>query len=338
MRADILKALVRAYADGDDDGFRKAALQAAAAESEIGHIRVAEELRNIIARLPVSGERKPRVIDLAQPRGELADVLEGGFRDERMRDIVLTVEQRGVLERIIQENRSRGELERWGVGPRRKLLFAGPPGTGKTLAAGVLAGELGVPMLTVRLDALFSRFLGATAAHLRSIFNEMPRRPGVYLFDEFDAVGKARGDALDVGELQRVVTSFLQMVDSDHSSSILIAATNHPELLDRAVFRRFELKVEFDVPGPKEVEQLVRLRLAAFELPARAMRTVVTAAKGFSYADIAQVCDDAVRTMALAGRDSLTEGDLKEALAARRPLKPARAPTTGKKASSKKKR
>src|SRR5690606_6629274 len=108
------------------------------------------------------------------------------------------------LTRVIKENRARASLERHGIEPRRKLLFHGPPGCGKTLGAKVLAGEMGLPLLTVRLASLFSRFLGATANHLRAVFSAMTRRPGVYLFDEFDSVAQARGDSNDVGELRRV--------------------------------------------------------------------------------------------------------------------------------------
>lgn len=198
MKNDILRQLLLAHADGDESAFRKAALQLASAESEAGHIRIAEDLRTIVAKMP---SRRSTVVDIAAPRGELGDVLEGGHRQERLADIVLTPKARALFERMLEENRSREKLERFGVAPRRKLLFHGPPGCGKTLGAGVLAGEMGLPLMTVRLDALFSRFLGATATHLRAIFGEMPRRPGVYLFDEFDAVAKARGDSHDVGEM-----------------------------------------------------------------------------------------------------------------------------------------
>ena len=249
MKADILKLLLQSHADGDETSFRKAALQLAASESNAGHVKVADDLRAIIARLPSTGSKKSTpVVDISSPRGELADLLEGGHRDERLRDIVLTTDTRDVLLRIMSENRSRGRLERFGVEPRRRLLFHGAPGCGKSLGAAVLAGEMGLPLMTVRFDALFSRFLGATATQLRAIFAEMPRRPGVYLFDEFDSIAKARGDAQDVGEMNRVVTAFLQLVDADVSGSIMVAATNHVELLDRAVFRRFDVIVPFDKP------------------------------------------------------------------------------------------
>lgn len=312
MKNELLKQLLLAHADGDDAAFRKAALQLASAESTAGHIRIAEDLRAIVAKLPA---RRTNVVDIAQPRGELGDVLEGGHREERLADIVLEPKARALFERVLQENRSRERLERFSVTPRRKLLFHGPPGCGKTLGASVLAGEMGLPLMTVRLDALFSRFLGATANHLRAIFAEMPRRPGVYLFDEFDAVAKARGDSQDVGEMNRIVTAFLQLIDADTSHSIVIAATNHAELLDRAIFRRFDVIVPFSVPTAAQIESLLRLRLGAFDLPTSLLRQAAKAAQGMSFADVVRATDDAIRTMALAERDHLVAEDLEEAFA-----------------------
>ena len=315
MKPDILKQLLESHAEGDEAGFHKAALQLASAESTAGHVRVAEELRSIIAKMPPPRSKRPgAIVDIAQPRGEMADILEGGHREERLRDVVLLDETRSQIERALRENRSRGRLEKWGVGPRRRLLFHGPPGCGKTLTAAAMAGELGLPLMTIRVDALFSRFLGATATHLRSVFAEMPRRPGVYLFDEFDAVAKARGDSQDVGEMSRIVTAFLQLIDADVSGSLLIAATNHSQLLDHAVFRRFDLIVPFQPPGPSQIEALLGLRLRAFELPVGGLREIAAAAAGLSYADVARACDDAIRSMALDGHEQITMEDVANAL------------------------
>jgi SpoVK/Ycf46/Vps4 family AAA+-type ATPase len=315
VKADIFKLLLQSHADGDEPSFRKAALQLAAAESAAGHVRVAEEIRGIVAKMPSATARKQGpVIDIATPRGELADILEGGHRGERLRDIVLRSDVRDLLLRVVEENRSRNRLERFGVSPRRRLLFHGAPGCGKTLAAAVLAGEMGLPLMTVRFDALFSRFLGATAVQLRAIFAEMPRRPGVYLFDEFDSVAKARGDAQDVGEMNRVVTAFLQLVDADVSGSLMIAATNHVELLDRAVFRRFDVIVPFDKPTREQLVDLLTLRLSAVGLGAEAARRLAGNAEGWSFADVTRACDDAVRTMALDDRDEIVERDIETAL------------------------
>jgi SpoVK/Ycf46/Vps4 family AAA+-type ATPase len=315
MKADILKLLLQSHAEGDESSFRKAALQLAAAESTAGHVRVAEEIRAIIAKMPATAIRKQTpVVDIAAPRGELADILEGGHREERLRDIVLRPEAEETLKRVLSENRSRARLERFGVSPRRRLLFHGAPGCGKTLAAAVLAGEMGLPLMTVRFDALFSRFLGATAVQLRAIFAEMPRRPGVYLFDEFDSVAKARGDSQDVGEMNRVVTAFLQLVDADMSGSILVAATNHVELLDRAVFRRFDVIVPFDKPTREQIAELMKLRLSTVGLTEEAATRLAAHAEGWSFADVARACDDAVRTMALDDREEISERDVVLAL------------------------
>jgi SpoVK/Ycf46/Vps4 family AAA+-type ATPase len=316
MKADVLKLLLQAHAAGDETSFRKAALQLAAAESSAGHVRIADEIRAIIAQLPPVATAKPGpVYDIATPRGDLADLLEGGYRDERLRDIVLRPEMRGLVLRVVQENRSRGRLERFGVTPRRRLLFHGAPGCGKTLAAAVLAGEMGLPLMTIRFDALFSRFLGATAVQLRAIFAEMPRRPAVYLFDEFDAVGKARGDAQDVGEMNRVVTAFLQLVDADVSGSIIVAATNHVELLDRAIFRRFDVIVPFDRPTPDQIVTLLNLRLGNLGLEDVQAQRIAASSDGWSFADVARACDDAVRSMALDDREVVTATDVELALA-----------------------
>lgn len=291
-------------------------MQLAATEGNAGHTRVAEELRALIAQLP---ERRggasfapPELaaVDIAQPRGELGGLLTGGFRQERLRDVVLGGETKRLIARLLQENNSRAALESWGTSARRKLLFYGPPGCGKTLTASVIAGELGLPLMMIRFDGLFSRFLGATANHLKVIFDEMPRRPAVYLFDEVDAMAKSRGDAQEVGEVRRVVTSFLQLLDADRSGSIIIAATNFESLLDRALFRRFDALVPFEMPDVEQLERLLRLRLNAFVLPPRYLRQLAGAAVGMSFADAARACEDAIRTMILDDRHELTEADL----------------------------
>ena len=312
MKRQLVKELLRAHVEGDDSAFRKAALQIVSAESAAGHTKSAEELRELLTR-PASARTQARtglLVDIAQPRGDLAELLEGSHRSERFKDIVLSDDTAALLQRVVLENRQRSSLQDWGVQPRRKLLFFGPPGCGKTLAASVLAGELGMPLMTVRFDALFSRFLGATANHLRLIFQEMPKRPGVYLFDEFDAVAKKRGDQQDVGEMRRIVTSFLQLLDADRSASLLIAATNHVDLLDHAVFRRFDATVAFKQPDRAQLVVLLKLKLARFRVSPRLLNRIAERHEGISYADATRACEDAIRSMALAGRTQIGESDL----------------------------
>lgn len=316
MRADILKLLLETHANNDDKGFRKAALQLADAESLSGHIRVADDLRRLIAeQLPTSTSARGGLVDIAQPRGELADLLEGGYRDERFSDIVLNDENSALLHKLIREIRVRHDLAKWGVEPNRRLMFCGPPGSGKTLAAKVLAGELGLPLMTVRFDALFSRYLGETATHLRAIFSEMPRRPAVYFFDEFDAVGKSRGDAHDVGEVRRVVTSFLQLLDADTSDSPIIAATNYEEIIDRAAARRFDLVLRFGRPTRAQLVRLISIRLQGLGGSQRGIDKAATLSvkSSLSFADAARSCDDAIRNMVLGSRNKLQAKDIEEA-------------------------
>lgn len=318
MRASILKKLLQAHISGDGQAFRRAALALAAAESDAGHIRVAEEVRKLIAEMPTVPKGAGIVTDIARPRGELADILEGGHRSERWHDIVLTEPATTTLKRIVQEIRARARLERYSVAPRRHVLFFGPPGCGKTLGAAVLAGELAIPLMTIRVASLFSRFLGATSNHLREVFAEMPRRPAVYLFDEFDSIAKARRDSQDVGEMRRIVTSFLQLMDTDQSTSLVIAATNHADLLDHAVFRRFDVHVEFGLPDRVQARRLLDLRLSSLQLPSVWLDDLAEKTEGLSYSEIATACDDAIRSMALEERNAPTLQELETALEATR--------------------
>lgn len=312
---DILKHLLRAYQSSDHGEFRRAALQLAAQESKAGHTKLADEIRSIIGEFP-QDVSSGAVTEIAKPRGELADLMEGGFSRERLKDIILNTAHKSELERVIRENRQRSSLEQWGVSSRRKLLLIGPPGCGKTLAARVLAGELGLPLLTVRFDALFSRYLGSTANHLRTIFDEMSRKLGVFLFDEFDALARHRGDSADVGEVKRVVSSFLQLIDSDKSHSIIIAATNYAESIDRAVIRRFDLLLEFPRPSLDQLTTLILSRLANFAIAPGKAKRLAGKLKSASFADCARACDDSIRNMVLAGRDKLNDVDLDRSFAA----------------------
>jgi len=319
MRVAVLRQLIQAHASGDEAAFRKAALQLAGSEREAGHQRVAEDIRHLIESLDIKPAKSaPPPINIGRPPRDLAGLLEGGYVDVRLREVVLTQEAKQTLLRVISENRQRAKLESWGVQPSRKLLFYGPPGCGKTLTAQALAGELGIPAMTLRIDALFSRYLGETAAHLKAVFDEMPRRPAVYLFDEFDAIGKVRGDAHDVGELRRVVVSFLQLLDSDRSPSLVIAATNDEAILDPALFRRFDVLQHFGLPSAEKLEELIDLRLAAFDLPSETKVELAQAANGLSFADAARACDDAIRTMALSNRTTLSHDDLRKAVSVAR--------------------
>ncbi|MFI1373727.1 AAA family ATPase [Streptomyces longwoodensis] len=142
---------------------------------------------------------------------------------------------------MLHEQRQRARLERFGFTPVHRILLSGPPGTGKSMTAAALAGELKLPLFTIRLDGLISRFMGETAAKLRLVFDAVAQTRAVYLFDEFDALGAERAAGNDVGEARRILNSFLLFLDEAPSESLVVAGTNHHQLLDRALFRRFDM-------------------------------------------------------------------------------------------------
>ncbi len=295
--ADQLKALVKSHINRDDTQFYSVAMQVAAHEARVGHGKLAEELRDMIdaAKAHVLQGEKGKLVQMARPRGELANLLLVSYPKNRIADMVLddTIHQQ--LQRIMKEQQMFARIREHGLSPRRKLLLVGPPGTGKTMTASVLAGELGIPLFLVRLDALITKFMGETAAKLRQVFDAIADVRGVYFFDEFDAIGSQRGLANDVGEIRRVLNSFLQMIEQDQSNSLIIAATNHPEILDYALFRRFDDVIEYHLPTPEQTVELVRARLGSFAPKPFPKKTITSRADGLSYAEIRRAVDEAIK-------------------------------------------
>ena len=222
--AEQLKALLKSHINRDDRQFYSVAMQVAAHEAKVGHGKLAMELRDMIDAAKahaVSDEQQHKLVPLARPRGELASLLSVTYPKNRLADMVLDDQATEQLQRIMKEQRMFARIREHGLSPRRKLLLVGPPGTGKTMTASALAGELGIPLFLVRLDALITKFMGETAAKLRQVFDAIAEVRGIYFFDEFDAIGSQRGLANDVGEIRRVLNSFLQMIEHDQSNSLI---------------------------------------------------------------------------------------------------------------------
>ncbi len=315
--ADQLKALLKSHIEGDEAHFFSVAMQVAAHEAKAGHGKLAEDLRAMIDAAKLRRTVDPassKLVSIAQPRGELAGLLGVSYPKCHLSDMVLeqTIEDR--LKRIIKELRNFGKIREHGLQPRRKLLLVGPSGTGKTLTASVLAGELGIPLFVVRLDALITKFMGETAAKLRQIFDSVRDVRGIYFFDEFDAIGSQRGLANDVGEIRRILNSFLQMIEQDNSTSLIIAATNHPEILDYALYRRFDDVVEYGLPGKAQIIAVLKSRLTDFSKPIHSWDNIARVAEGLSYADITRAAESSIKDAIIHDRAVVTEEEVRSNL------------------------
>ena len=255
---------------------------------------------------------------LAQPRGELAGLLNVAYPKTRLADMALDKAVADRVHRVLLEQRQQHRIKQHGLPPLRKLLLLGPPGTGKTMTAAALAGELGFPLFAIQLDGLITKYMGETAAKLRLIFDAVQQTVAVYLFDEFDALGGERGTKNDVGEIRRVLNSFLQFLEQDESDSLIIAATNHPQLLDRAVFRRFDMVIQYGLPSKTAAETVMKGRLALLDTAHVEWPTVVAAAEGLSHAEIARACEQAAKNVILDHRTAIDTGALIATLDERR--------------------
>ena len=217
-------------------------------------------------------------------------------------DLIVTDETRDELMSIILENKSVKQLFTYGFRPENKILFCGPPGTGKTLSARVLSSEVGYPLAYVHFDSIVSSLLGQTATNLRKIFDFIDIGKFVVLFDEFDIVGKKRDDPHEHGEIKRVVNNFMQMLDRYNGASIILAATNHQHLLDKAIWRRFDDVVYFDLPDGPRRRQLFAKYLRVMRREAGVNPDgLAEITSGYSAADIAQTCERALKRSIMEG-------------------------------------
>nr|QFE31783.1 putative AAA ATPase [uncultured bacterium] len=302
-RADQLKALLRAHVGEDPEHFYTVAMQMAADEARRGHTRLASELKDLIdaAKVKTRAPRSSRPIPLAQPKGELSDLLTVRYPSDHLSEMVLAEPVVAKLHRILKEQRHGEQLRLHGLSPRRKLLLVGPPGTGKTMTAGVLAGELKLPLFTVRFDSLITKFMGESASKLRLVFDALRATRGVYFFDEFDSLGLQRGGQHDVAEMRRTLNMFLQLLDQDDSDSLIVAATNHAKDLDIALFRRFDDVIRYDQPDADQIRILLKNKLGPFVPKAFRFEALANAAVGQSHAEISRACLDAVKDAVMDG-------------------------------------
>jgi SpoVK/Ycf46/Vps4 family AAA+-type ATPase len=278
-------ALVDAHVTRDHERFRAVTLQIAAhmaSKSEQG----ASHLRKLIEK---------QQLHVLTPLPSANGLLSAPSNLAALDDMVLAPSVRERLDRVVLEQTRKADLFASGLVPSRKLLFAGPAGCGKTMAAGALAHAVGLPLFRVELHELISSHMGETASKLAKVFDHVRTMPAVYLFDEFDAIGADRSTVSDgssaASEMRRVVNSLLQFVEDDRSDGLIVAATNHDQMLDRALFRRFDETIAFGLPTRDELGKLVRRSLPEVDMERLDLDAICMAGANLGHADVCAALD-----------------------------------------------
>ncbi len=304
--AEQIKSLIKSFSEGDDSRFYATAMQIAAAEARKGRQALAEELKKIIQdskKSKINGSVLKRLpINSAQK--ELNDLLEFTRPDDKLKDMVLSINLKKSIQRILDEQRQIEKLRQHNLFPRKKILLTGPPGCGKTMTARVISNELSIPLFVIRLDGLISRYMGESIAKLRLIFDTMKEFRAVYLFDEFDSIGTTRNQGNEVGEIKRVLNSFLLQIEKDDSNSLIIAATNMPENLDEALFRRFDDIITYPIPTEEQIFQYYKRELLKNELiDDNVLIELSKKSIGLNFSDLEKICQDFLKNIIVYGKE-----------------------------------
>ena len=285
--AEHIKNLIKAHLDHDDEKFKTVVLQIAAYEARHNHEGLARELK-------VLAEKSTSKVAILRPNIQ-NPMLSISMPADKLSDLVVSEDTLERIKRILNEYRNKNKLQKYGLSNRRKILIEGNPGTGKTFTASVIASELGLPLYTVQMDKVVTKFMGETSAKLRQVFDSINLSTGVYFFDEFDAIGADRNLDNEVGEARRILNSFLQFIEQDSSDSIIIAATNNQKLLDQALFRRFDDVLHYEIPTKREIRILFEKQILPFDKSFVVTDTLISKATSLSQAEIIRVCEDAIK-------------------------------------------
>lgn len=310
--SEQLLSLVKAHYDNDDERFKIVVLQIAAHESKIGHTILAQSLKDIVMKQKTNRSS----INFLKPTNN--SMITRRTSKSRKSDLIVSEKLGKQINNIILEYTQRSKLNKNGYTNRRKILLEGLPGTGKTLTASVLSSELKLPLYIVQTDKLISKYMGETGVKLRQIFDSISRDVGIYFFDEFDSIGSERSSDNDVKEMHRVLNLFLQFIEQDTSDSIIIAATNSGNLLDQALFRRFDDVLRFELPAKNEIEKLLKLKLNKFISKSTLNQEIIDIAYGLCHADITKACENAIKQSILNDKKQVSRDVLKEMLIERK--------------------
>lgn len=311
-RSDLLISLVKAGKQTPDPRFRSTVEAIIAEERSKQHTALADQLSAAL----FNGTH-PHATQPAASSTVVGDLLYELAPERSVDELVLPRLVRDEVRRLIEEHQRADLLRSYGMAPRHRLLLVGPPGNGKTSLAHGLAHDLMVPLLVVRYEGLIGSYLGETASRLRKVFDYARQRACVLFLDEFDTVGKERGDIHETGEIKRVVSTLLLQMDQLPAHVVIVTATNHAELLDRAVWRRFEIRLRLPPPRANEAAQFLGRMFAGFP-PASGFKTTALAPQlsGATYSEIEDLFRDIARRTILESPEPNFPKIVRERLAA----------------------
>ncbi len=322
MNADIKKRIVRAIAEGSQEDLEQLARKVIDSERRTGHAKLADQLDAIMSQprrkknghaTASDSERSLKELPISRRHGELLATLIP--REALEHHMVLPSATEARLTRVEKEFAARERLGAYGLLPRKTILLYGPPGCGKSLGAKRLAWNTGLPLLKVRFDALISSYFGESAANLRSVFIAAKERPCVLLLDECDFIARSRVNSKDIGEASRIVNSLLQLMEEYDAPGLLVATTNIESSLDEALFRRFDDVFQIPLPGPDEIDKLLRMTLSAVKVSERmSWDGVIHALSGASAAMVVKAAQDAAKAAVLSGEKLVSEVLLMKAI------------------------
>ena len=316
-RGETLRKLFRSFSQNEREAFLLAAHELINEERSKNHLLLAKDLEKLLHN--GNGHFKPIVADnlsryqFAEPPKDketglaLLSVKKFDFTWDHA---ILEDRLLDILQEVVLENRKQDILAAHGQQPKNKLLFCGPPGCGKTLTAQIMSSSLGLPLVYINLTAVFSSYLGETATNLQKIFSYVEQGEWVVLFDEFDAIARDRNTANEHGEIKRLVNSLLQLIDNAKPSNVYIAATNHDELLDSAVWRRFDEVLLFRKPSPELRLELMKRYLCSIRYPGIDLNLFIDRLENATGADISRICSNAIKAAVLRNEANLSQDDL----------------------------
>ena len=315
-QADLLVELVKSASDGDQTAFRKISEALIQEERSKGHRILADRL---IKALRPNGSFRPHAFKKNEHNNIHKNFIFETTPERDLNSLILTQQIHNQIKEVVEEQHRAELLHAHNLSPRNRLLFAGPPGNGKTALAEALAHELMYPLFVVRYENLVGSYLGETSGRLKHLMDYAKSQRCVLFFDEFETLGKERGDTHETGEIKRVVSSLLLQIDNMPDYVVIAAASNHPELLDKAVWRRFQVRIELGAPTQKQMSRLIqavgrRCKINFGYTPDALAKSMA----GASFSEAEEFCLDIVRFSALKRQTKNLEAVIKKKLEQRR--------------------